>query len=245
MAGKKIYTGRVISVHDDTLTISSKEYEKVEVKKDETELIPSSGSLLKFLGREVCFVLLGKTKEGKIVGSIKKATEKTLPAVIEALKSGKTVMGVVVGLMPFGAYVDIKGVLGLLKNKDFAAEGDYTYIQDVHKIGDKVKVKMKKGAERTDKKPILSLEASVRYRHPNSAKPEDYVPGQIVVGKVRQVKPDKCYVNIGPNLDAICPPPLFEIEEGMEVAFKINQVNIVEVNGVKRVKVRGKIKKAY
>lgn len=242
MAGKKIYSGRVVGVINDTITIESKDVGKVTVKKEEAELVDSGGSLLKFLGRDVFFVVLSKNKE-ETIGSVKKATEKALPVIIDALKNGKVLMGTVVGLVPFGAYVDIRGVLGLLKNKDFTAKGDYTYIQDVHKIGDKIKVKMKKVAESDNKKPIIPLQAAIPYKHPNSAKPDDFQEGQVVIGKIRQLKPDKCYVNIGPNLDAMCPPPLFEVEEGMEVAFKINQIKVSE-DGT-RIKVRGKIKKAY
>ena len=242
MAGKKIYSGKVIGVLNDVMTIESKDVGKVIVKKEEAELVESGGSLLKFLNREVFFVVT--QKEGKkTYGSIKKATEKTLPVIIDALKNGKVLMGTVVGLVPYGAYVDIRGVLGLLKNRDFTAKGDYTYIQDVHKIGDKVKVKMKKIKESENKKPIIPLQAAIPYKHPHSAKPDDFQEGQVVIGKIRQCKPDKCYVNIGPNLDAMCPPPLFEIEEGMEVAFKINQIKVSEDGS--RIKVRGKIKKAY
>ena len=82
----------------------------------------------------------------------------------------------------------------------------------------------------------INVQAVTKYECHSSITIEDFEPQTVVYGLVRSVKPWACFVNIAPNLDAICPvPTFFTVKEGMKVAFRINQVRLEEG------RVRGKI----
>ena len=61
---------------------------------------------------------------------------------MDRLSDGEAFKAQIVNILPHGAYVEIEGVTGLLKNTDFAE--DFTKIEDMHSQGDKINVKLKK-----------------------------------------------------------------------------------------------------
>ena len=48
---------------------------------------------------------------------------------------------------------------------------------------------------------------------------------QIVLGVVRNIQPFGVFVQIAPNLDALCSPDIAEIEEDMKVSVRITKVD--------------------
>jgi small subunit ribosomal protein S1 len=201
------------------------------IVRDEVDLEVNWKSLVGFLGRDVSFVVKEiDNDKGVLICSRKDAQEILKESIIERLREGEVFKAQVINILRYGAYVEIEGVTGLLKNVDFAE--DYTSIGEVCKIGDIVNVKLRKISTNNR----LIFEAVEKYKNPTIMEFNMFERDQVVLGVVRNVKPFGVYVCIAPGIDALCPiPGTGEIEEGMKVSFRITQVRDDEK------RVRGKI----
>lgn len=204
---------------------------KALIVRDEVDLEVEWKSLVGFLGREVNFVIKSiDEKKDMLVCSRKDAQAVKKHEIVERLTEGEVFNAQIINILKYGAYVEIEGVTGLLKNVDFA--DDYTDISEVLKVGDKVNVKLKK-VSTNDR---LVFEAVEKFKNPTIMEYNMFERDQVVLGVVRNVKPWGAYVCIAPGLDALCPiPPTGELEEGQKVSFRITQVRDEEK------RVRGKI----
>lgn len=204
---------------------------KAVIKREDVDLEVEWKSLVGFLGREVNFTVLEVNEEkGLLVCSRKEAQSVKKQEVVERLTEGEVFNAQIINILKYGAYVEIEGVTGLLKNVDFA--DDYTTVGEVLKVGDKVNVKLKK-ISTNDR---LIFEAIEKFKNPTIMEFDMFERDQVVLGVVRNVKPWGAYVCIAPGLDALCPiPGTGEIEEGMKVSFRITQVRDDEQ------RIRGKI----
>jgi len=201
------------------------------IVRDEVDLEVQWKSLVGFLGREVSFVVKEIDKEREtVICSRKDAQAIVKTEVVERLTEGEVFNAQVINILKYGAYVEINGVTGLLKNVDFAE--DYTTVGEVLKVGDTVNVKLKK----ISSNDRLIFEAVEKFKNPTIMSFDMFERDQVVLGVVRNVKPWGAYVCIAPGLDALCPiPGTGEIEEGMKVSFRITQVKAEDK------RVRGKI----
>jgi len=204
---------------------------KAVIKREDVDLEVEWKSLVGFLGREVNFTVLGFDQEKDLLlCSRKEAQAVKKQEIVERLTEGEVFNAQIINILKYGAYVEIEGVTGLLKNVDFA--DDYTTISEVLKVGDKVNVKLKK----ISSNDRLIFEAIEKFKNPTIMEFQMFERDQVVLGVVRNVKPWGAYVCIAPGLDALCPiPGTGEIEEGMKVSFRITQVRDDEQ------RVRGKI----
>lgn len=201
------------------------------IVRDEVDLEVNWKSLVGFLGREVNFVIKEvDTERGTLICSRKEAQAILKEEIVERLRESEVFNAQIINVLKYGAYIEIEGVTGLLKNVDFAE--DYTTIGEVLKVGDNVNVKLKK----VSSNDRLIFEAVEKHKKPTIMGFEMFEKDQVVLGVVRNVKPWGIYVCIAPGLDALCPiPGTGEVEEGMKVSFRITQVQ----DEAKRV--RGKI----
>lgn len=204
---------------------------KAVIVREEVDVDLNWRSLVNFLGREVHYTIKSIDLENGIVYcSRKEAQQLTKDGVVKRLEEGEVANGQIINILKYGAYVEIDGVTGLLKNQDFA--DDYTAIGDVKKIGEKINIRLRKVSE----SGRLLFEAVEKHSDPTIMGIDMFERDQIVFGMIRNVKPWGVFVRIAPNLDALCSiPPTGEIEEGMKVSFRITQVD--EEQG----RVRGKI----
>jgi small subunit ribosomal protein S1 len=204
---------------------------KALIKREDVDLEVEWKSLVGFLGREVNFIILELDQaKDMLVCSRKDAQAVKKQEIVERLTEGEVFNAQIINILKYGAYVEIEGVTGLLKNVDFA--DDYTTIGEVLKVGDKVNVKLKK----ISSNDRLIFEAIEKFKNPTIMEFQMFERDQVVLGVVRNVKPWGAYVCIAPGLDALCPiPGTGEIEEGMKVSFRITQVRDDEE------RVRGKI----
>lgn len=200
------------------------------IVRDEVDLDVEWKSLVGFVGREVSFTVLTVDAAGTVFCSRKEAQVTQKKEILERLKEGEVFNAQVVNILKYGAYVEIDGISGLLKNVDFA--DDYTTVEDILKVGDCLNVRLRKISS-NDK---LIFEAIEKHRNPTIMEFDMFERDQVVLGVVRNVKPWGIYVCIAPGLDALCPiPGTGEFEEGMKVAFRITQVKEDEK------RIRGKI----
>lgn len=204
---------------------------KAIITRDEIDVREIKTSLVNFVGKKIKFMVKEIDREtGVVICSRKIVKELERDAMIKRLEAGEEVDAKIVKMLNFGAYLDIEGVTALIRNQDWAE--DYTSINEVLKIGDTLKVKLRKV---TANKRIF-VDAIEKYKNPTIMSFEIFEPNQVVLGVVRNVKTWGAYVCIAPNIDALCPiPATTDIEENMKVSFRITQVRAEEG------RVRGKI----
>lgn len=203
------------------------------ITREELDADVNWKSLVNFVGKEVYFKVLSVDEQNGIVYCSRKAAQQEIKAeIVERLKNGEVFDAEIINILRYGAYVDINGITGLLKNVDFSV--DHTTVGDVFKVGDKVKVKLKK----ISANGRIVFEANEKYQSPTIMNFDIFKRDQVVLGTIRNIKPFGVYVCIAPNLDALCPlPPFGNIEEGMKVSMRITRVMPEER------RIRGKILK--
>lgn len=206
---------------------------KAIIPVHEVDLRQKLKTLTGFIGREVYYIVIGVDEEtGIITCSRKQAQEIQEDKVFEKIQDKEPFVGQVVNVLPYGAFVEIEGLVGFLKNSDFST--DFTSVKEIHKLGENIKVRFK---EVSDSGKLL-FESPVKYKSKEQVDINEFERGQIRLGFVKAIKPWGCYVNVAPGLDALCPVPIdLEIEEETRVSIKITKVD-----SEKR-QVRGKIVK--
>lgn len=203
------------------------------ILKEELDSEIELKSIVNFIGREISFVVTDVTSD-EVICSRAKAQELQRDTIMEKLANGEIVEGKIVNILKHGAYVEIDGaVSGLLKNTDFAE--DYTSVGEVHKLGDRIKVKYNK----TSEKGTIILEAASKFKSPTIIDIDNLSRDQVILGVIRDIKiSGEVFVQIGPNLDALCGvPPTGELDEDKRV-----QVRLTKVDKENR-RVRGRILK--
>lgn len=116
-----------------------------------------------------------------------------------AMKEGDTITGTVRSLMPYGAFVDLGGVDGLLHISDIA----YARIakpEDVLSVGQELQVRVLKIDPDTKK---ISLGLKQLQPEPWENAPARLVPGQRVSGTVTRIMDFGAFVEIEPGLEGL------------------------------------------
>ncbi len=117
----------------------------------------------------------------------------------KTLVPGATATGRVVSLAPYGAFVDLGGVQGLLHVSEMGF-GRVTKPEDVVKPGDQISVKvLRVDAE----KGKISLGMKQLMQDPWTTVPDRYRVGQIVPGKIVRLQDFGAFVEIEPGVEAL------------------------------------------
>lgn len=117
----------------------------------------------------------------------------------ETLKVGDVREGVVRKIMPFGAFVDIGGIDGLVHVSDLRHER-VEKVEDVVKEGDKVTVKILKLDWETKRH---SLGMKQLQEDPWAAAIKDVVEGAIVTGRVTKLAEFGCFVEVAAGVEGL------------------------------------------
>ena len=161
----------------------------------------------------------------------------TKDKILGRLKDGEAMSAQIINILPHGAYVEIDGVTGLLKNTDYAE--DYTTISEMLSQGDKINVKLRK----VSSNGLLLFEATKKYCNPSIVSADSLEKGQIVLGRIRSIKPFGIFVNVAPYLDVLCSTEIDEYEEDKRVQIKIEDIQDKPFNGKMVKRFKGKILK--
>ncbi len=116
-----------------------------------------------------------------------------------ALKPGDTVNGTVRTLMPYGAFVDIGGVDGLLHVSDIS-RARVTKPEDILSVGQQLTLRILK-IDPDSKK--ISLGLKQLEADPWTTAPERYLAGQRVTGNVTRLMDFGAFVEIEPGLEGL------------------------------------------
>lgn len=242
---KRVMEGIVrLTCHDEILDtdilVVDLDGEKGVIPREEVDIQDTKLSLVNFVGRKIKFYVKEIDEENNIIiCSRKDYKSDERNKLIERLEVGETFKAKITKILKFGAYVNVQGVTALIRNTDFA--NDYVTIDELKKPGDIIEVKLNKISENNK----ISVEAVEKYNRPTIMSLDLFKPFDVVKGTIKNITPTACYVCIAPGLDALCPvPEKFDVEAGMDVIFKIKQVNKIgdeSVKNGKREGVRGSI----
>ncbi len=124
---------------------------------------------------------------------------KKIAEIWASLNVGDTVEGTVMRFTDYGAFVDIGGIDGLLHISEISW-GKLRHPQEALKIGEKINVKI---LSMNEEKGKISLGLKQNTPEPWSVINENYQVGQVVQGKVVQIKEYGAFVELEPGLDGL------------------------------------------
>lgn len=159
-------------------------------------------SLVPLMGRNLPFIIIGIEEDSKfLLCSRKQAQEKIRASMNEDLQKGKIFEAVIIDFVLSGAYVEINGITGLLRNSNFSS--DYTEVSEIYSVGDKINVKCK---EISDTGRII-FETVSKFKRTEPIK-FNFKPNTIVTGKVINISQFKngtgAFVRIQRGVDVLC-----------------------------------------
>lgn len=142
-------------------------------------------------------------RRGRVVFSRKvvlnEEKQKRIAAVWESLHVDDIVEGTVMRFTDYGAFIDLGGIDGLLHISEISW-GKLKHPQEVLQIGEKVKVKI---LSMNEEKGKISLGLKQTVPEPWSVIDENYQVGQVVTGKVVQIKEYGAFIELEPGLDGL------------------------------------------
>jgi 4-hydroxy-3-methylbut-2-enyl diphosphate reductase len=124
---------------------------------------------------------------------------KKIKEIWESIHVGDIIEGTVMRFTDYGAFVDIGGIDGLLHISEISW-GKLRHPQEALEIGQKIKVKI---LSMNEEKGKISLGLKQNTPEPWSVIGENYKVGQIVEGKVVQIKEYGAFVELEPGLDGL------------------------------------------
>lgn len=125
--------------------------------------------------------------------------QKKIAEIWEGLNVDDIVEGKVMRFTDYGAFIDLGGIDGLLHISEISW-GKLKHPQEVLQIGDTVKVKI---LSMNEEKGKISLGLKQTTPEPWSIIDEKYEVGQVVSGKVVQIKEYGAFVELEPGLDGL------------------------------------------
>lgn len=125
--------------------------------------------------------------------------EKLIAEIWEKLNEGDVVEGTVMRFTDYGAFVDIGGIDGLLHISEISW-GKLKHPQEVLSIGQKINVKV---LSMNAEKGKISLGLKQNTPEPWTVIDEKYEIGQVIEGKVVQIKEYGAFVELEPGLDGL------------------------------------------
>lgn len=118
---------------------------------------------------------------------------------LKTVKTGDVLEGIVTGIMPFGVFVDLGGIEGLVHISEIAWE-KVSHPSNYYSVGSTIQVKVL-GVDEDSKK--LALSVKQLSENPWINVNEKYPVGCVVTGKVSKVVPFGAFVNLEKGLDAL------------------------------------------
>lgn len=238
--GRKNVDGKPADVMTVMLpAVGQTEPVKVTIEGLEADENPNHGSLVRLIGRSIPFVVF-KVEDDKVLGSRKIAQQKLKAEMLQDLVNGTAFVGQITGLTPKGAFVEVNGVPGLLRNKDCTT--DHSEVSEHFKVGDTITVKCRDVA--SDGRINWECPSKLARKEPIEL---DFAVDMIIPGVVANITSFGntgvgVFVRVGQGVDALCFMPAdIEIFPHQKVAVKVTRIDPDPKNPNATPKVRGKI----
>jgi len=143
---------------------------------------------------------------------------------LSEIDMGSTVEGIVTGIMPFGIFVDLDGVEGLVHISEIAWE-KVSHPSNYFKVGQKIKV-MVLGVDEGSNKLALSVKKLTP--NPWETVEDKYPVGTRVKGVVSKIVPFGAFVTLEKGLDGLI--HVSEAEAPLEEGDKVSAI-VIQVDG--------------
>lgn len=211
------------------------------IQRDEADAFFEKDALSYLVGYRIPFVLIGVDEEsGQVIGSRKRAQEMIRESMRKDLEGKKVLNGTVFGFVDYGAFIEVGGLVGLLKKTDFST--DYSNVSEYMKEGDQIKVRCK-AIEPNGK---ISWEAKTKVHRTVPFKC-DLEVGMTVVGTVIGIGSFTSgygiFVKVSEGVDALCSiGPDMDIDVGSRVTVYLSKVEPSK-NPTQPPRVRGRIRR--
>lgn len=193
-----------------------------------------------YIGKIVYFLILEyNEEEGKVILSrkafLEEEAKRKAEETLKKLAPGKIVEGEVVSLKPYGAFVDLGGIQGLVH----ISEISHIQVEDpsqVLTLGQKVKAKILSVEGRGKPKDIkVALSIKALEPHPWELAKDKFQVGQIVEGVVKNITNFGAFVEIDRGVEGLVPlieicdehinHPREKLSKGDKVKVKILETN--------------------
>ncbi len=166
------------------------------------ELRPGA-DLSHLVGRRLPFAVTQYAKRGRDVVLSRRAmleseAKEKREEALQKLEIGSVVEGVVRTVVPFGAFVDVGGVEGLVPLSEMS-HNRADQPKDVFKVGEPCRVKIL----RVDEKGKLWLSRRAAIEDPWTKVAERYAPGSKHKGKVARLQPFGAFIELEPGIDGL------------------------------------------
>lgn len=125
--------------------------------------------------------------------------QKRREEILQTLEVGQVVEGIVTGVMPFGLFVDIGGVEGLVHISELSWS-KVSYPGKLYDVGDTLKAQV---IEVDPKAGRVSLSLKSLLEDPWTEVEGKYPVGKIVKGRVSKIMPFGAFVQLEPGLDGL------------------------------------------
>ena len=158
-------------------------------------------------------------EERRLRVSYKNLQPKPFEDFLQSYKEGDVVKGTITTITDFGAFVKIGKVEGLLHNQDVSWEKGVK-VKDILKKGDEVEVKIIKIDPEQER---ISLSKKALEESPIDRFAKDHKVGDIIKGKVRDIKDFGLFVELQDGVDAlirkedVSPLKMDELNKGDEI----------------------------
>jgi small subunit ribosomal protein S1 len=171
-------------------------------------------------------ILDANRKENKLIFSEKEAVKDDMQSRLTELKVGDVVTGVVTGVIDFGAFVNVKGIEGLIHISEISWER-VEDPRDYVKNGQEVEAKII-----AIDKDRLSLSLKQMSDDPWLDEVKAFKKGQAVEGKITRITPFGAFVQLSPSVEALV--HVSEISSGED---KTDPTEIFKLNEKKEFKI--------
>jgi small subunit ribosomal protein S1 len=142
---------------------------------------------------------------------------------LSEIKTGNNLKGIVTGIMPFGVFVDLDGVEGLVHISEIAWE-KVNHPNQYFSVGQTIEVQVLGVDEKTQK---LALSVKRLTPNPWETVEQKYPVGTKIKGKVNKIVPFGAFVTIEKGLDGLIhvSEAAGPLEEGQEIEAVVTQVD--------------------
>lgn len=174
-------------------------------------------------------ILDANRKENKLIFSEKEAVKDDMQSRLTELKVGDEIEGVVTGVIDFGAFVNVKGIEGLIHISEISwerVEDPRNYV----KTGETVKAKII-----AIDKDRLSLSLKQMTDDPWINEVKSFKKGDVVEGKVTRITPFGAFVQLSPSVEALV--HVSEMGEGSDKKDAADPEAIFKLGGKKEFKI--------
>ncbi|MFH1680995.1 MAG: S1 RNA-binding domain-containing protein [Candidatus Eisenbacteria bacterium] len=185
-----------------------------------------------YVGRRLSFLIVRLDGGGRNIVLSRRAIleedrKKKAEETEARLREGEVFDGVVSRVLPFGAFIDIGGVEGLLHVSEFS----HGHVQDPTEVlspNQQVRVKIL-GIDTGSKGRRISLSMKALEPDPWAAAKESLRPGNIVTGKVARITDFGAFVEIAPGIDGLLHVSEISLEHIKHPTEALSQGDTIEV----------------